>query len=60
MATYIITINLDNAAFQHDNEGAAVADILEFIGARCADNGEALNIPIFDSNGNNVGDAKRK
>lgn len=60
MATYIITINLDNDAFCDGREGVEIANILGMIGAECVNDGVAVSMPIYDINGNRVGEAKRK
>ena len=58
MATYQITIRMDNDAFADDAEGIEIARILKLAAARCIGSGRAVEQTTYDSNGNVVGRAE--
>jgi len=60
MATYKITIKLDNAAFEEGSEGAEVGRILHGLARRCEEMTIAYEKRLLDFNGNVVGEAVRK
>lgn len=54
----VISINMDNAAFEDGNAAQAVVTILKGISRRLSPGGdinELDGVPLFDSNGNSVG-----
>ena len=54
---YRITIKTDNAAFEDAGTGTEIARILRRLADEC-DGREPQSIPLFDYNGNKVGQAK--
>lgn len=63
MATYTITIKMDNAAFMNDfedlNEGVEIAIILRALAAYNDGHLQAQATTLRDANGNVVGKAER-
>lgn len=60
MATYVVTIDTGNAAFEDENEGHEVARILEGLAMQCRASDEAIQTRLYDYNGNTVGRAARR
>jgi hypothetical protein len=60
MSQYIITIDLDNDAFQDGGEGDEIGRILHRLSSVCMVNQKGVFQKLVDTNGNVVGKAVRK